>query len=145
MSTSKYVFTLGGGAISWRSVKQSSIADSTMEAEYIAASEAAKEAVWLKNFLLDLGVVPSAQSAITLYCDNSGAVVNAKKPRSHKRGKYIERKYHIIREIVSRGDTVVSQIASEDNLADPFTKGLAQKIFDQHVEGMGVRCIASWL
>ena len=42
-------------------------------------------------------------------------------------------------------NTVVSQIASEDNLADPFTKGLAQKIFDQHVEGMGVRCIASWL
>ena len=75
--------------------------------------------------LLDLEMVPSAQSAITLYCDNSGAVANAKKPRSHKRGKHIERKYHLIREIVSRGDTVVSQIASEDNLADPFTKGLA--------------------
>ena len=144
-STSGYVFTLGGGAISWRSVKQSSIADSTMEAEYIAASEAAKEAVWLKNFLLDLGVVPSAQSAITLYCDNSGAVANSREPRSHKRGKHIERKYHLIREIVSRGDAVVSQIASEDNLADPFTKALAQKIFDQHVEGMGVRCIGAWL
>ena len=59
-STSGYVFNLGGGAISWRSVKQSSTVDSTMEAEYIAASEAAKEAVWLKNFLLDLEVVPSA-------------------------------------------------------------------------------------
>ena len=64
------MFTFGDGAISWRNVKQSSIVDSTMEAEYIAASEAAKEAVWLKNFLLDLEVVPSAQSAITLYCDN---------------------------------------------------------------------------
>ena len=53
-STLGYVFTFRGGAISWRSVKQSSIADSTMEAEYIAASEAAKEAVWLKNFLMDL-------------------------------------------------------------------------------------------
>ena len=126
-------------------MKQSSIADSTIEAEYIAASEAAKEVVWLKNFLLDLGVVPSAQSAITLYCDNSGAVVNAKEPGSHKRGKHIKRKYHLIREIVSKGDTVVSQIASEDNLADHFTKGLAQKIFDQHVEGMGARCIASCL
>ena len=139
------MFTLGGGAISWWSVKQSSIADSTMEAEYIAASEAAKEAVWLKNFLLDLEVVPSAQSAITLHCDNSGAVANAKEPRSHKRGKHIERKYHLIREIVSREDMVVSHITSEDNLAYPFTKGLAQKIFDQLVEGMGVRCIASWL
>ena len=56
-----------------------------------------------------------------------------------------QQKYHLIREIVSRGDAVVSQIASEDNFVDPFTKGLAQKIFDQHVEGMGVRCMASWL
>ena len=90
-STSGYVFTLRGGAIIWRSVNQSSIADSTIEDEYIAASEAAKEVVWLKNFLLDLGVVPSAQSTITLYCDNSEAVANAKEPRSHKRGKNIER------------------------------------------------------
>ena len=135
------MFTLGGGAISWRSVKQSSIADSTMEIEYIAASKAAKEAVWLKNFLLDLEVVPLTQSAITLYCDNSGAVTNSKEPRSHKRGKHIERKYHLIREIVNRGGVTVSQIASEDNLADPFTKGLVQKVFDRHVEGMGVKCI----
>ena len=69
-------------------------------------------------------MVPSAQLAITLYCDNSGAVANAKEPRSHKRGKYIERKYHLIHEIVNIGDMVVSQIASEDNLADPFYKGL---------------------
>ena len=79
-STSWYVFTFGGGAISWRSVKQSSIADSTMEAEYIATSEAAKEVVWLKNFLMDLEVVPSAQWAITLLCDDSEAVANSKEP-----------------------------------------------------------------
>ena len=90
---------------------------------------------------MDLEVVPFKRSAITLYCDNSGAVANSKKPRSHKRGKYIERKYHLICEIVNRGDVAVSQIASEDNLADHFTTGLSQKVFDQHVEGMGVRCI----
>ena len=71
-------------------MKRSSIADSTMEAEYIADFEATKEARWLKNFLLDLGVVPSPQLAITLYCDNSGVVANTKEPRSHKRGKHIE-------------------------------------------------------
>ena len=144
-STSGYVFTLGDGAISWRSVKQSSFAYSSMEAEYIAASEAAKEAVWLKNFLLNLGVVPSVQSGVTLYCDNSGVVANSKEPKSHKRVKHIERKYHLIREIVNRGDVTVSQIVSEDNLVDPFIKGLSQKVFDQHVEGMGVRCIGAWL
>ena len=99
--------------------------------------------MWLRNFLMYLEVVLSTQSTITLYCDNSGAV--AKEPRSHKRGKHIERKYHLIREIVNRGDKKVRQIASEDNLANSFTKGLTQKIFDRHVEGMGVRCITTCL
>ena len=65
--------------------------------------------------------------------------------QGHKRGEHIERKYHLLREIVHRGDVKVSHIAFEDNLADHFTKDLTQRIFDQHVEGMGVRCIASWL
>ena len=120
-STSGSVFTLGGGAVVWRSVKQSSIADSTMEAEYILACEAAKEAVWFKKFFTDLEVIPNMDKPIVLYCDNSGAVANSKEPRSHKRGKHIERKYHLIREIVNRGDVAVMKIASQDNLADPFT------------------------
>ena len=94
---------------------------------------------------MNIEVIPSAQLAITLYCDNSGAVANSKEPKSHKRGKHIERKYHLIREIINRGDMKVSQIVSEDNLVDLFTKGLTQKIFDRHVEGIGIRCIASWL
>ena len=94
---------------------------------------------------MDLEVVPMAQLAITLLCDNSGAVANTKEPRSHKRGKHIKKKYHLLREIGHRGDVKVSQIVSDDNLTDPFTKGLTQRIFDQYVEGMGVKCIASWL
>ena len=73
-STSGCVFTLGGGAISWRSVKQSCVADSTMEAKYVIACEAAKEAIWLKKFLSDLVVMRMEQVPITLFCDNSGAV-----------------------------------------------------------------------
>ncbi|MCQ7012941.1 hypothetical protein, partial [Clostridioides difficile] len=54
--------------------------------------------------------------------------------------KHIERKYHIIRDIVGRGDVAVSKIASLDNLADPFTKTLTVKVFEKHVEGLGLRC-----
>ena len=79
-----------------------------MEVKYIATSEVAKEVVWLRNFLMDLGVVPRVQWAVTLYCDNNKVIVNSKELRSHKRAKHIERKYHLIREIVSRGDAVVS-------------------------------------
>ena len=115
--------------------KKSSIADSTMEAEYIAA----KEVMWLKNFLMDLEVVPTTQSDITLCCDNSKAVANSKEPRTHKRGNHIKRKYHLLQEIVHRGVVKMSLIVSEENLAYPFTKGLTQRIFDQHVEGMKSR------
>ena len=81
-SISGSVFTLRGAAIIWKSVKQSSIADSTIEAEYIVAFEAAKEAVWLKNFLSDLEVVPNKDKPITIYCNNSSSMANSKEPRS---------------------------------------------------------------
>ena len=100
-STSSCLFTLGGGAISWRSVKQSCIADSSMKVEYVAACEAAKEAVWLKKFFFYLGDVRMEQVPITLFCDNNGVVAQSKDPRNHKKGKHIERKYHIIHNIVA--------------------------------------------
>ena len=73
-SQSGYVFTLNGGAVSWKSSKQETIADSTTESEYIVASKAAKEAVWIKKFITELRVVPSIVHPILLYCDNNGAI-----------------------------------------------------------------------
>ena len=140
-STSGCVSTLGGGVISWRSVKQSCIADYTMEAEYVAACEAAKDAVWLKKFLFYLGVVKMEQVPITLFCNNSGAVAQSKNPRNYKKGKHIKRKYHIIQDIIARGDIVVTKIESANNLADPFTKALPQRIFKSHLEGMRVKLV----
>ena len=116
-----------------------------MEVEYVAAFEADKEAVWLKNFLKDLEVVPAIEMPLTVFCDNSGVIANSKEPRSHKKAKHIERKYHLIRDIVQRGDVMVAKIALDNNLADPFTKVLPQKSFDRHVEGMGVRVVGPWL
>ena len=112
-----------------------------MEAEYIATCEAAKEAIWLRKFLPDLEIVPSMHLPITLYCDNSGAVANSREPRSHKREKHIKRKYHFIRKIVHRGDVVVTQISSEQNIADPFTKALTAKVFEGHLQSLGLRCL----
>ncbi|KAA0025346.1 gag/pol protein [Cucumis melo var. makuwa] len=140
-STSGSVFTLNGGEVVWRNIKQSCIADFTMEVEYVAACEAAKEAVWLRKFLTDLKIVPNMHLPITLYYDNNGAVANSREPRSHKWGKHIERKYHLIREIVHRGEIVVTQISSEQNIADPFTKALTAKVFESHLQSLGLRCL----
>ena len=82
-STSGFLFTINGGAVSWKSSKQTTTADSTTEAEYIAASDAAKEAVWIRKFIQKLQVVPTIVLSILLYCDNNGAIAQAKEPRSH--------------------------------------------------------------
>ena len=71
-------------------------ADSTTEAEYVAASEASKEAVWIKQFLEDLGVVPSALDPVEIYCDNSEAVAQAREPCSHHKTMHIQCKYKLI-------------------------------------------------
>ena len=138
-STFSSLFTLGGRAIVWRSAKQNCTLNSTMEAEDVVTCETTKEAVQLCNFLMDLQVVPKAQEPMTLYCDNSGTVANSKEPRSHKRGKHIQRRYHLLREVIYRGDIIVSKIDTTENLVDPFTKGLVIKVFEGHLEGMRLR------
>ena len=143
-SQSGYVFCLNGGAISWNSSKQSTVTNSTTEAEYIAASDAAKEAVWIKKFITDLEVVPSITNPVDVYCDNNGAIAQAKEPRSHQRSKHILRRYHLIREIIERGDVKVCRVPTDDNVVDPLTKSLPQAKHDRHARFIGIRYINEW-
>ncbi|KAK8661374.1 hypothetical protein V6N13_090979 [Hibiscus sabdariffa] len=143
-SQSGFVFCLNGGAVSWKSSKQDTVADSTTEAEYIAASEAAKEAVWIKKFITGLRVVPSIVDAVDLFCDNNGAIAQAKEPRSHQRSKQILRRFHLIREIIDRGDVEICKVHTDDNIADPLTKPLTQQKQDRHTESLGIRYMSDW-
>ncbi|KAK8600824.1 hypothetical protein V6N12_050672 [Hibiscus sabdariffa] len=143
-SQSGFVFCLNGGAVSWKSSKQDTVADSTTEAEYIAASEAAKEVVWIKKFITELGVIPSISDAMDLYCDNNGAIAQAKEPRSHQRSKHILRRFHLIREIIDRGDVEICKVNTDENIADPLTKPLAQQKHDRHTESVGIRYVSDW-
>ena len=80
------------------------MADSVCEAEYIAASDAAKEAVWLRKFITELGVAPSLDGSVLLYCDSTGAIAQTKESKAHQRTKYILHRFHLVWEIVDRGD-----------------------------------------
>src|SRR5664279_1565277 len=137
---SGYVFTVNRGALSWKSSKQDTVADSTTEAEYIAALEAAKEGVWIRNFLMDLGVVPGSSSPLDVYCDNTGAIAQAREPRWHQKNKHILRRYHLIRQFVASGDIKLCKIHADANIADPLTKPLPQPKTRVHVRAMGIRC-----
>ena len=143
-SQTGYTFIMNGGAVIWRSSKQDTTADSTTEAEYIAASEAAKEAVWIRKFIGELGVVPSVAGPITIYCDNTGAIAQAKEPKSHNRSKHVLRKYHIVRELVANGEIAIDKIPTEDNVADPLTKGLSIEKHNYHMGNSGLRLMPDW-
>ena len=140
-SVSGYIFTLYGGAVSWKSSKHQMVANFVTEAEYIAA----KEAVWMRKFLTELGEVPDANGPVTLHCDNTGAIAQAKEPRSHHRSKHVLRRFHLIREIMNRGDIILNKIDGKKNLADPMTKALGTREFSTYVDQMGIKYRSDWL
>ena len=113
-------FLLNGGAVSWCSSKQSVVAGSTCEAEYIAASEAANEGVWMKEFISDLGVIPSASGPMKIFCDNTGAIALAKESRFHKRTKHIKRHFSSIGDQVQVGDIEICKIHTDLNVSCKF-------------------------
>ncbi|KAK1693149.1 hypothetical protein QYE76_009846 [Lolium multiflorum] len=97
------------------------------------------EAVWMKRFIVELGVVPSALDPLVIYCDNMGAIANAQEPRSHKRLKHIKLRYHSIREYIEDGEVKICKVHTDLNVADPLTKALPRAKHDQHQNAMGVR------
>ncbi len=136
-STSGYIFKLSGGAISWRSKKQSCVALSTAEAEYIALASAAQESVWLQELLTSLKETKIKPT--TIYEDNQSAICLAKNPQYHGRAKHIDIKYHFVRERVAAGDIKLEFCKSQDMIADIFTKGLSSPQFTKLREMLGMK------
>ena len=97
------------------------------------------------KFINELGVAPSLDGPILLYYDSTGAIAQAKEPKAHQRMKHILRLFHLVWKIVDRGDVDLQKIDGKENLADPFTKALAIKEFDNHKSKIGIRYCAEWL
>nr|GEW45221.1 putative retrotransposon protein [Tanacetum cinerariifolium] len=124
-SQSGYVFVLNGGAVDWKSAKQSIFVTSFAEAEYIAAFDVSKEVVWVRKFISGLGVVPTIEEPISMYCDNTGAIVIANESGITKGARHFRAKVHCLREVIEFGDIKLEKVHIDDNLAGPFTKALA--------------------
>nr|GEW73287.1 zinc finger, CCHC-type [Tanacetum cinerariifolium] len=110
-STSGYVFTLGGEAISWKSSKQTVIAKSTMESEFIVLDKCGEEAKWLRQFVKDI-------------------------PRWPKLSRHIRRRHNSIRQILSGGVILINYVKSKDNITDPLMKGLSRELVSKSSKGM---------
>ncbi len=135
-STTGVLFLFHGGPISWGSRRQRATALSTTDAEFYAASEGAREAVWLKALLselnIDVGPVP-------IHCDSKCAISIIEDHENHQRVKHIDVKYFFIREQQELGAIKMVGISTENQVADIFTKPLARKKFEKFRELIGIR------
>jgi transposase InsO family protein len=140
-STTGYVFVLAGGAVSWASKKQPTVALSTTEAEYMATTQATKEAIWLQRLLGEVGFRTCAQSPMTIFSDNQSSVALTKNSVYHARTKHIDIQHHFVRERVENQEIAVMFCRTEDMVADVLTKGLAREKHVVFSGTMGLRSI----
>ena len=118
-STTGYAFMLNGGAISWQSRRQRTVATSTAEAEYMAAASATKEALWLGYMLRDLGI---ETKSIPIWSDSQAALALIKNPMVSQSSKHIDVAYHFVRERAENGAVSFDYATTEEMAADCFTK-----------------------
>ena len=134
-STTGYVFMMSGGATSWNSKRQPTVAVSTTEAEYMAAAAAVKEGLWMRKLLESLNV---KVDKINIMCDNQSAIKLLKNPIFSVRSKHIDVIHHFARERVLRGDVVFNYIHTKKMLADVMTKALPTEQHEELCAQMGV-------
>ena len=106
-----------------------------------AANDVANKVVWMRKFLMELGVFPCAQDPVNIYYDNTGAIANAKEPRFHSTAKHILRRYHVIRDYHKDGDIKICKIHKDLNVADPLMKSLLREKHEKHRDAIGVRIL----
>ena len=125
-STTGYVFKISGGPVSWQSRMQTSVALSSMEAEYMAASAATQEAMWLNRLLHQLGF--RTPRPTTIYEDNKAAILFADHPGDHRRSKHIDTRKYFVRDAVLNGDVQLVYVPTTRQIADGLTKPLSSTL-----------------
>ena len=136
-STSGYVFMMAGGAVTWSSKRQTTVALSTVEAEYVAMSRCAQQMVWMHNWLDEVDIKHSLPGIIK--GDNRGAIALTKNTRDHGKVKHIDIRHHYIRDLLRSGTIAMEQVSSSDNLADVFTKALPHDQHHRLLDGLNIK------
>ncbi|GJY41929.1 retrotransposon protein, putative, ty1-copia subclass [Tanacetum coccineum] len=138
LRNTKDMFLVYGGAIDWKSTKQSIFTTSSTEAEYIAAYDVSKESIWVRKFIFGLGVVSIIKEPINMYCDNIGAIAIANETGITKGARHFYAKVQYLREVTKYGNIKLEKVHTDDNLANPFTKALAFPKHSEHTKNIGM-------
>lgn len=136
-STTGHIFYLNNCPITWCSQKQETVALSSCEAEFMAATEAAKQAIWLQE--LHEEIMETSSKTVTIYIDNKSAIALTKNPVFHGRSKHIHKRYHFIRECVENEQIEVQNVPGTEQKADILTKALGRHKFKEMRELVGVQ------
>ena len=131
--------SLNDAPISWSSKKQETVALSSCEAEFMAATEGAKQAIWLQDLLAE--ILGRKSESVVIKVDNKSAIALTKNPVFHGRSKHIHTRFHFIRECVDNGQVIVEHIPGEFQKADILTKALGKTRFREIREMIGVQDI----
>ena len=140
-SRTGYIFRLGNGTITWNTKKQTTVATSSTDAEYMAAYAGVAESLWICQLLEELQFIVPKQ--ITLMEDNSECIATTENPVNSSRLKHIDIKYHFVREQVQKGVIKFIYCPSRDMIADIMTKPLNEELFKKHRTAMGIKTIDS--
>ncbi|KAH9669996.1 hypothetical protein KPL70_022027 [Citrus sinensis] len=138
-STSGWIFTIAGGAVSWASKKQTCITHSTMESEFIALASAGKEAEWLRNLLFDIMLWPQPMPSISLYCDSEATLSRAYNKVYNGKSRHISLRHEYVKQLIADGVINIVYVRTNKNLADPLTKGLSRDLVKDTSYGMGLK------
>ncbi|KAF3662310.1 hypothetical protein FXO38_11233, partial [Capsicum annuum] len=136
---SGYVFTIGGGAVSWKSSKQTCIARSTMEYKFITLDKAGEETEWLQNFLEDISYCPKPVAPVCVHCDSQATIGRAGSMMYNGKFFHIRRRHNTVRELLSSGIITIDYVKSKDNVSDPLTKGLSRERVEITSKGICLR------
>jgi hypothetical protein len=137
---SRYVFTLDGATVSWRSCKQTILTRSTIEVELTTLDTTTVEADWLREFLMELPIVEKSLPAILMNCDNQMVIVKVDSSKNNmKSSRHIKRWLKFVRKMRNSGVITLDYIHTKKNLADPFTKALSHNVIDTASKEMGLR------
>ena len=137
-STSAFIFLIAGGPVGWKSKKQTCVATSSCEAEYIACCLATKEAIWLSRIMSDL-LCRKECYPISIGVDNNGAIHMANNVVVNDRSKHISIQYHFVREAVRQGQISLRRESSGTQLADPLTKPLDRVMHQRLTQLQGIQ------
>ena len=140
-STSGYIFTLAGGAISWKSAKQTVVTKSTIEAEFVSLDTSGEHSEWLRQFVEDIPIWEMPVPPLCIHCDSTATIGTTERILYNGMSRHIHLRHNSVRQLLSTGVITIDFIRSKDNTTDPLNKGLTRELVDKLSKGMGLKPI----